>query len=91
MLLQSLNYFLNELKRMNRTTKFNNLTKELLTHKYHYYMKDDPIISDYEYDKLEREWISLGKELGINMDDYPNWIGFDENHPLAKEVLEENK
>jgi len=25
------------------------------------------------------------------MDDYPNWIGFDENHPLAKEVLEENK
>lgn len=33
----------------------NQLEKLVLAHRYLYYVLDDPIISDFEYDKLERE------------------------------------
>lgn len=65
---------------------FESLTIKLLQHKYEYYVLFDTVISDHEYDKLEREWEKMGIELGIDMDNYPNWIGFDENHPLAGNI-----
>jgi NAD-dependent DNA ligase len=68
---------------------FEELTIQLLKHKYNYYILDSPTISDYDYDILERKWDKLGRELEIDMDNYPNWIGFDYKHPLAKRALEQ--
>lgn len=58
---------------------------QLLEHKYKYYVQDAPTISDYEYDMLERAWI---KEEKIDIDTYPNWVGFDRKHPLAYKIIE---
>lgn len=66
---------------------FELLTIELLQHKYRYYKLDNPIISDYEYDMMEIKRNKIGTELGHDMDMYPNWIGFDERHPLATKAM----
>jgi len=42
--------------------KIEKLREELRFHEYRYYVLGDPIISDYEYDKLMEELISLEKE-----------------------------
>lgn len=41
--------------------KIEHLRKELDTHNYNYYVLDKPVISDYEFDKLLEELISLEK------------------------------
>lgn len=69
-----------------KLTKFRQLTVELLKHKYLYYVKNRPQITDYEYDMKERDWIKLGTDLGIDMEIYPNWVDFDSKHPLAAEA-----
>lgn len=63
--------------------KFNEITLELLMHKYRYYVLDNPSVSDYTYDMIERDWTKLGEKLGINMEDYKNWVDFPVDHPLA--------
>lgn len=68
--------------------EFERLEVELLTHKYHYYILNAPLITDYEYDMKERRFFQVGKELGIDMDMYPNWVDFDYNHPKALNVIE---
>ena len=50
--------------------EFNELQKELLRHKYLYYELNSPVISDYEYDMLERKSFSMAKELGFNADKF---------------------
>lgn len=67
--------------------KFRSLTVELLKHKYLYYVQARPIISDYEYDMKERQWMKLGEDLGLDMEIYPYWVDFDKNHPLADEAI----
>jgi NAD-dependent DNA ligase len=67
---------------------FEKLTIELLKHKYAYYILCSPIISDYEFDMLERDWMNLGRKLGVDMDNYPHWVDFDEEHPLAGKAKE---
>lgn len=37
----------------------------LLEHKYRYYVKNNPVISDYEYDMLEKKYDALAEELGL--------------------------
>jgi len=37
--------------------------KIVMAHRYLYYVKCTPVISDYEYDKLEAEAIAEGSEL----------------------------
>lgn len=37
--------------------------KELLRHKYLYYILATPEISDYEYDRLERRYTDMAKKL----------------------------
>ena len=44
---------------MNTSNKINNLRSELNDHNYRYYVLDDPVISDAEYDRLLRELQSL--------------------------------
>lgn len=67
--------------------EFEKLTITLLEHKFRYYNLDLPSISDYEYDMLERDFYRAGNKLGLfEGEDAPNWVGFDENHPLSNKI-----
>ena len=76
------------------------LQRTLLKHKYLYYVKSAPIISDYEYDMLEEKSLKLAKQAGFRADkwegpaenekDHVHWmVDFDSNHRLAASVIEE--
>lgn len=65
------------------TQEMKDLMLELLTHKYLYYEMDRPVITDYEYDKMESKWFRLLEDAGINMDNYPFAVGFPHGHPQA--------
>jgi len=43
-------------------TRLNSLREEIRKHEYQYYVLDEPLISDAEYDALTRELIALEKE-----------------------------
>lgn len=73
---------------MSKQEEFDNLTVELLKHRYRYYHLDNPTISDYDYDMMERKWTALGDEVGVDWATYPNWVGWDPKHPLADRALE---
>ena len=47
------------------------LADELNMHNVHYYMEDNPLVSDAEYDKLMRELEALEQELNIILPDSP--------------------
>lgn len=53
----------------------NNRMRELVDllnlYAYHYYVLDDPIISDKEYDQLYDELVALEKQTGIVLEDSP--------------------
>jgi len=81
-------------------SEFFELQKELLKHKYLYYVKSQPIISDYDYDMLEEKSLKFAKKLGFRADKWEgpmlneakhiHWmVDFDETHELAKIVIEE--
>jgi len=55
---------------MNTSNKINNLRSELNDHNYRYYVLDDPVISDAEYDRLLRE-------LQLLEDSHPDLIADD--------------
>lgn len=44
---------------------FEKLGERLLEHKYRYYVLNSSIISDFEYDYVERVYDDLAKELGL--------------------------
>lgn len=58
------------------TEEFISLQKELLKHKRLYYVESTPIISDNEYDALERKSIEMAKQLGFRAD---RWEDAEEN------------
>ena len=67
--------------------KVEELSLSLLEHKYRYHQLDRPIISDYEYDMLEREYEKACDELGV----HPamlDAVGWPENHPNARYVID---
>lgn len=79
--------------------EFDKLQEELLLHKYMYYVKSETLITDYEYDMLERKSKTMAKELGFRCDSWEgpeenekhhiHWmIDFDEKHPLATKIIE---
>ena len=81
-------------------SEFHGLQKELLKHKYLYYVKSAPIISDYDYDMLEEKSLKLAKTLGYRADkwegpeknekDHIHWmVDFDPTHPLAQTIIDE--
>lgn len=68
--------------------EFLKLERELLEHKYRYYVLNQTTITDYEYDILESSWYRMGEELGIDLDKYLQyWVGFSENHPMSKDII----
>jgi len=81
--------------------EFERLGKEILEHKYLYYIKANPTITDYDYDMLEVKYTkiakSLEKEPGIHLiNDWEHLeelnqacvIDFPAKHPWAKEILD---
>ena len=82
------------------TTAFDKVQRDLLKHKYLYYVKSAPIISDYAYDMMEKESRELAKQLGFRADqwegpadnekDHVHWmVDFDDKHELAESVIAE--
>lgn len=82
--------------------EFLELQKELMKHRYLYYVKDNPVISDYDYDMMECKSFELARKLGFRADkwDAPEenerehvhyMVDFNHNHPLAKEIIEKHK
>jgi hypothetical protein len=80
--------------------EFEDLQKNLLKHKYLYYVKDRPIIGDYDYDMMENHSLIVAKLLGFRADkwegpeenekDHVHWmVDFDSKHPLAQSVIDE--
>jgi hypothetical protein len=61
---------------MKETEEFIELQKELLKHKKSYYVSDVSLISDYEYDMLEKRSLEEAKKLGFRADE---WLGPEEN------------
>jgi NAD-dependent DNA ligase len=61
---------------MEESQEFINLQKELLRHKFLYYINNSPEISDYDYDMLEKKSFKMAKELGFNAN---SWDGTQEN------------
>lgn len=47
------------------------LVQKLNEYAYHYYVLDDPVISDGEYDKLYDELVALEKQTGVVLPDSP--------------------
>lgn len=50
---------------MDKHQRFIKLGWELLEHKFRYYILAEPIIQDYDYDILEKEYDSLAEELNL--------------------------
>lgn len=71
--------------------KYKEMAITLLAHKYRYYVLNQPTISDWDYDLMERDFFRLSFKLGKIEDsfggDAPNWVGFDTNHEFAEEAL----
>lgn len=64
--------------------RFEELGKILLKHKYLYYIKTEPEISDYDYDMLERDYVKLAKSLKEQGADEP------EVHMLLEDLWKED-
>lgn len=62
------------------TEEFIELQKELLNHKYKYYITNNPTISDYEFDMLERSSFEMAKSLGFNADRFDDPMPDEEHH-----------
>lgn len=52
---------------MTTLKEYQKLCDEIWEHNWHYYVKNDPLISDYEYDTLFNKLIAMEKE-------HPEWI-----------------
>lgn len=66
--------------------RFVKLGWEILEHKCRYYILDEPVIRDYDYDMLEKEYESLALELGLEPS-ATNMVGFDDTRPSCQRVL----
>ena len=78
--------------------QFTDLQKELVKHRYAYYILDNPIISDYAYDMLEAKSLHMAKTLGFRADiwegpaeaekDHVHWmVDFNFNNPYVDNTL----
>ncbi len=84
--------------------EFEALGKEVLKHKYLYYVKSEPTITDYEYDMLELKYTNIAKTLPkepevhliadwSELEWYTNGavVDFPADHPWAEQIIEENR
>lgn len=66
--------------------RFIQLGWEILEHKCRYYVLNNAIIEDYQYDMLEKEYDALADKLGKEKS-ASDMVGFNENRPSCREVL----
>ena len=67
---------------MESKDRMRQLVEELNQHAYRYYVLDNPVISDKQYDVLFDELVQLEKELGYSLPDSPT-------HRVGGEPLKE--
>jgi len=68
----------------------NEIHKLLRKYRYFYYEMSETLISDYEYDKLERTYTTLCDRLGItSKDKITNFVGFSFRIPFI--LIKEDK
>jgi NAD-dependent DNA ligase len=67
--------------------RFIQLSWQILEHKYRYYILVNPVISDYEYDMLEKEYDALADKLGLPKS-ASDMVDFDTNRPSCQRVAE---
>lgn len=65
--------------------RFVELGWKLLEHKCWYYMFQDPKVTDYQYDMLEKEYEALASELGLEPS-VSNMVDFDMKRPSCERV-----
>ncbi len=63
--------------------RFIKLGWEILEAKFRYYELDDAVLSDSEYDRMEKEYEALGLKLGIDTD-ARYMVGFDMTRPSCR-------
>lgn len=73
-------------KEEDKKQRFIQLSWIILEHKYRYYILDKPIIQDYDYDKLEKEYEALADELKLEPS-ASNMVGFDLDRPSCQSVV----
>lgn len=67
--------------------RFLELGWQILEHKCRYYILLNQVVSDFEYDQLEREYDSLADKLGLPKS-ASDMVDFDLNRPSCKRVHE---
>lgn len=87
-------------KESRKQAKVTELAKKVYEHRYRYYVKDNPIISDFRFDFM---YAKLGEVFGIvGLGEEPiqseftlqspehqayNMVGFDDRHPWCDEII----
>lgn len=66
--------------------RFEELTFEIMFHKYLYFEFERPKISDKEYDSLKEEYQAIGRQLGYSLSFFSPCLGYSHGHPLSTKV-----
>ncbi len=67
-------------------THHEKLGKRLLRRRYEYYVLDDPKISDFEYDFIERKYENMCEDLGLESV-VKDMVGYNENNLYHKDIV----
>lgn len=59
--------------------------ERVLAHRYRYYVQDQPMLADFEYDYLERYYEALAAHLG-QPNTFSNMVGYNHDIPGAREI-----
>ena len=70
---------------ISRKERLVKLSWDILKYKFHYYENAKPLITDYQYDMLEKEYEALCKEFEIEPT-ATNMVGFDWNRRCCQMV-----
>lgn len=74
------------MNREQRARRYEELSFEIMFHKYLYFEYDNAQISNEIYDSLKEEYHRLGKELEYDHKWYYPCLKYSHNHPMSKEV-----
>lgn len=69
-----------------RARRYEDLTFEIMFHKYLYFEFNQPVVSDDLYLSLREEYLQLGADLGYETKWFHPCLHFAHGHPLAQKV-----
>lgn len=70
----------------NDKQRFAELSWKILEHKYRYYILNSPVIQDFEYDMIEKEYEALAMKLKLEPS-ASNMVDFDTKRPSCMQVM----